>query len=60
MNTIKGEIDESLLTKEVIDQIVPCGKSVTTKYFLGDELVRQDVNIIVEQIEHVIGDVKLF
>ena len=59
MNTIRGEIDDALLTKEVVEEVVPCGRSITTRYLLGDELVRQDVNIIVEQIEQVTGDVKL-
>ncbi len=46
MFTIRGEMPESALRKEQIIEDVPCGKSVTTKFFAQDgELVRQDIEI---------------
>ncbi len=46
MLTLRGEMPESALRKEQIIEDVPCGKSVTTKFFAQDgELVRQDIEI---------------
>ena len=44
--TTKGEIEESLLTKEETIN----GTQIITKYFLDGELVKQDVSISLEQI----------
>ena len=48
MMTTKGEIADSTLLQEVEREKIPCGYSVTTKYLLNGEIVRQDVTIEVD------------
>lgn len=49
MHTLRGEMNESDLTRKVIEEPVPCGTCRTTQYFAADgELVRQDVEIAVD------------
>jgi hypothetical protein len=33
MHTLRGEMDESQLRKEIIEEVVPCGRALTTKFF---------------------------
>ena len=49
MMTLRGDVPEETLKVLVVEEPVPCGVSVTTKYFLDGELVRQDVEIKVEK-----------
>lgn len=37
------------MRKEITEEIIPCGKSVTTRWYDGDKLVRQDCEIVVEK-----------
>jgi hypothetical protein len=48
MMTKIGEIPEWKLVKKIIKEVVPCGLSVSTEFYFNDEMVRRDVNIIVD------------
>jgi hypothetical protein len=48
MTTAIGNIAEELLEKQVSDEPVPCGRCITTSYFLDGELVRRDVEVQVD------------
>jgi len=50
INTLLGELDDSLLEKEVQRSKVDCGHAVVTRYFYKGELVRQDTIIEVEKV----------
>jgi len=50
INTLLGELDDSLLEKEVQRSKVDCGHAVVTRYFFKGELVRQDTVIEVEKV----------
>ena len=43
--TTKGEIDEALLEKKLIVEDYPDATVTATEYFLGDELVKRDVDV---------------
>ena len=61
IQTTKGMLDKSSLRQEVKRENVPCGKSVETSYYLGDELVRRDQLIEATNplvVEGHTGDVK--
>lgn len=47
INTLDGDLPESELDIREEREAVPCGEAVTTKYFRGTRLVRQDCLIIV-------------
>lgn len=49
IETTKGLIEESLLTKVPFTEEIPCGWSDSTKYILDGEVVREDVNIRVKE-----------
>lgn len=48
--TLLGEMDDSLLDKEVQRTKVDCGHAVVTRYFFKGELVRQDTLIEVDKV----------
>ena len=50
MMTLLGELDESVLQKEVTRTKVDCGHAVVTRYFYEEELVRQDTLIEVDKV----------
>ncbi len=49
IETTKGMIEESRLTKELSTEDIPCGWSDVTTYFLDGEKVKQDVNVRVKE-----------
>lgn len=49
IETTRGMIEESDLRKEEKEEKIACGASIETTYFLGDEIVRQDVLIRVDR-----------
>lgn len=49
MMTTKGEIPDADLRKNELCEDVPCGTCVTTQWFFGDELVRQDIEVRVKE-----------
>jgi hypothetical protein len=49
MFTTIGDISEAELRKSVTCEPIPCGESVVTRWFKGEELVRQDCEIRVTQ-----------
>jgi len=49
IETTKGLLPLSLLRKEERTEGIPCGSCTTTKYFLGEELVRQDQLVKVKE-----------
>lgn len=49
VETTKGMLEEGTLTKKVTTEDIPCGWSDCTEYFLGEEMVRRDVQIRVKE-----------
>ena len=45
IETIHGPMDETLLITDVIEESIPCGSSITTRYLYNGGVVRQDVII---------------
>ena len=43
--TTKGDIEEALLTTKLVTEDYPDATVTATEYFLGDELVKRDVNV---------------
>ncbi len=43
IETTKGMLEESLLTKSIINKAQPTGKAVWTEYHYEGELVRRDI-----------------
>ena len=37
------------MRKEITEEVIPCGKSITTRWYDGDTVVRQDVEIVVKE-----------
>ena len=50
------KVDPGRKVAQIIEA-APCGLSVTTQYFSGDEKVRQDIAIIVDALPMVAGEV---
>ena len=46
LDTTRGKIWEFMLDKDVLDEEVPCGRSVTTTWRFNGEVVKRDVEII--------------
>lgn len=49
IDTAKGPIDDSRLAKCIEETELPGGTLVSTKYFLGEELVKLDQNMKVSE-----------
>lgn len=49
LETSRGLVDASLLSVQVLDTEIETGTLRTTKYFLGDELVKVDQQLEVSQ-----------
>jgi hypothetical protein len=48
IHTIKGDLPLAELRIVKTEEEIPCGKGTATKYFHGDELVRQDYHVLVD------------
>lgn len=49
INTTRGELDESTLRKEIYKTDKPDMIITQVAYFLGEELVRQDIDVFVKE-----------
>jgi hypothetical protein len=48
IHTIKGDLPMAELTINKIEEEIPCGKGIATKYYHGEQLVREDYHVIVD------------
>jgi len=57
LNTTKGLIDDAQMYHERVAEETPCGKIVTDAWYLGGELVKQDVLVIANPLPIISGSI---